>query len=78
VPPLQAALVYAEGLLIAQYSYLCLVRCVCAASTGTPAAASFGECVAQVVEWMWIGCGMVLFLISRVGLPWEGAQQHTH
>lgn len=27
----QAALVYAEVLLIAQYSYLCLVRCVCEA-----------------------------------------------
>jgi hypothetical protein len=32
---LQAALVYAEVLLIAQYSYLCLVRCVCEAPTAS-------------------------------------------
>uniref|UniRef100_A0A7S3VT45 Piezo transmembrane helical unit domain-containing protein n=1 Tax=Dunaliella tertiolecta TaxID=3047 RepID=A0A7S3VT45_DUNTE len=35
----QAALVYAEVLLIAQYSYLCLVRCLCEASS----AAEHGE-----------------------------------
>lgn len=46
----QAALVYAEVLLIVQYSYLCLVRCVCEA----PSSANEGEVSPGI--WSEVGC----------------------